>query len=91
MNKGDIDMMSNYPPGVRESDIPGCRPIDDAWIAYCERKDISDTIEVIEEALDRSLLDDEIPDWEELYHKHPEVEKAVDRHFEAWMEQPEGF
>lgn len=31
-----MDPLSNLPPGMRDSDIPGNRPIDIAWNSYME-------------------------------------------------------
>lgn len=45
-------MSSNLPPGVSESDLPGCSPMDEMFDRFLDSKDCpnTDDMDVIEEA-----------------------------------------
>ena len=75
-------MLSNLPPGVTPSMIPGCRPEDELWDNWWENQE-KEICDIIIENLPPGVVFDEKADpYDKYYLKYENVRKAVDRAFE---------
>jgi len=84
----------NLPPGCRESDIPGNRPIDAAWDNWYDRH-IDDCWEKFleknddgEETLRNKYKDSKTP-GQDAYADHIPFQKYADEEFQRWYDRDE--